>query len=76
MAFTIPILKDINDMKYLDWTKLLQDSCPSCGFAMNEGDDKWICTNHKGKPFVISKEKFNKIVMDLDIEEERKLDWL
>lgn len=63
-------------MKYLDWTKLLQDSCPSCGFAMNEQDDKWVCTNHEGKAFTIPRDKFKKIVSDLNAEEETKLDWL
>lgn len=57
-------------MNYLDWSKLLQDSCPSCGFAMNEEETRWICTNHRGQPFIIPKDKFIKIKRDMQQEEE------
>lgn len=48
----------------LDWDNLKNDSCPACGFFLEETEKGYECKQHK-QSFFIPKEKFIKIKRDL-----------
>ena len=56
--------------KYLDWNNILNDSCPSCGYFMAEEENRYICKNHRGDPFVIPKKRFIEIKRALQAKQD------
>lgn len=54
----------------LNWENLKNDSCPACGYFMEETSKGWECKNHKGQSFFIPKEKFISIKRDLQEKED------
>lgn len=57
-------------MNYLDWNRILEEQCPSCGYQMKEEGNSWICDNHKGKPFTIPTQRFLEIQRDLKAKQD------
>jgi hypothetical protein len=49
----------------LDWDKLKEDCCPSCGWVLSETSKGMECNRHK-QPFFIPLEKYRKIKNDLE----------
>lgn len=50
---------------FLNWENLLDKLCPKCGGDIRKENDRYICRNHNGSPFIIPEFKFIKICRDL-----------
>jgi len=62
-------------MKNLNWESLLEQQCPMCGFALEEKDKEYICTQHK-EPYRISKTRFTEVRRSLQEKEDFGTDFM
>ena len=54
---------------YLDWDKIKQDCCPSCGWKMEEEPLNFVCKRHE-EPFKIGRTKYQELKRRLQDEEQ------